>query len=388
MIRFSPTGKVFRIWRRFSSLSANTMPITETITDTFRTNELDPVNHKKDHDGHFYSISQTIKKQLFAGGGLPKEYKELSDTLNGLSIMVRKPAIELITYLNKTNFDAPVTRFVLYGKTGSGKSVSLAHILHYGSSAGMVLVHVPWVPNWVRFPKGCTPSAIHPNKYDHPIESVEWLRHFSTQNGPLMQKLQLQTTETYTWSKREMTAAGSSLSELIDLGLNRAKYATDCVAALLGELKKAAVGKRCRVLVVIDGFNAFFSPKSRVRREDKSFVLPTEFALTDAFLSLTRNDWNNGAIIVSVDAAAHPSELRESPLPRYQLGKQGFEHLDPFIPIEVPNYNEKEFHSQIDYYIERNWLQQPKARTDRGRAELSFTSGNHPLSLMKLVAPY
>lgn len=71
------------------------------------------INHRKDHDGRFYSISQSVKKQLFSGGGLPKEYKELSETLNGLSIMVRKPAIELITYLNKTNFDAPVNRYVL-----------------------------------------------------------------------------------------------------------------------------------------------------------------------------------------------------------------------------------------------------------------------------------
>nr|SVE75113.1 EOG090X05V1 [Daphnia dolichocephala] len=388
MIRYSRICDVFRGWRRFSSLNANSSPASESITDTFRTNETNPVNHRKDHDGRFYSIPESIKKRLFAGGGLPKEYEELSETLNGLSIMVRKPTIELINYLNKTNFDAPVPRYVLYGKTGAGKSISLAHILHYGSSAGFVLVHVPWVPNWFRFPKGVTPSVIHPNKYDHPIESVEWLRHFSTQNESLMQDLKLKTTETYTWSKREVTAEGSPLSELIDLGLNRAKYATDCVVALLDELKKAAMSKRCRVLVIIDGFNSFFSPKSRVLREDRSVVMPTEFLLTDAFLSLTRNDWNNGAVVVSVDPLAHPTELRESPLPRYQLGKQGFEHLDPFIPIEVPNYNDKEFHSQIDYYIERNWLQQPKARTERGRAELSFTSGNHPYSLMKLVAPY
>jgi len=38
--------------------------------------------------------------------------------------------------------------------------------------------------------------------------------------------------------------------------------------------------------------------------------------------------------------------------------------------------------------VERNWLQQPKARTEKGRAELSFTSGNHPYTLMTLVAPY
>ena len=62
--------------------------------------------------------------------------------------------------------------------------------------------------------------------------------------------------------------------------------------------------------------------------------------------------------------------------------------MDPFIPIEVSNYDEKEFCSQVNYYIERRWLVQPKAHTERGRRELSFTSGNHPRSLMQLVAPY
>ncbi|XP_046447592.1 28S ribosomal protein S29, mitochondrial-like [Daphnia pulex] len=389
MMRYSRTCNIFRVWRRFSSISAESVPVTESITnDIFRTNESNPVNHRVEHNSRFYSISEPVKKQLFAGGGLPKEYQSLSETLNGLCIMVRKPAIELIHYLNKTNFDAPVLRYVLYGKTGVGKSLSLAHIVHYGSSAGFVLVHVPWVPKWFQYVKVATPSSVHANKYDQPIEAVEWLKHFSTQNGHLLDKLELKTSNTYTWSKREVTAEGSPLSELIDLGLNRAKYATGCIVALLDELKKAASSKQCRVLVVIDGFNSFFSRKSNVIREDKSMVLPSDFLLTDALLSLTRNDWNNGAVVVSVDPSAHPPELRESPLPRYLLGKTGFEHLDPFVPIEVQNYNDKEFRSQIDYYIERNWLQQPKARTDNGRAELSFTSGKHPYSLMRLVAPY
>lgn len=130
----------------------------------------------------------------------------------------------------------------------------------------------------------------------------------------------MKTTSSYTWSKREVTEQGSPLTDLIDLGLNRAKYATGCVDALLSELKKKAVNKeyalltrqrnfrnritkisdcRCRVLVVIDGFNSFFSPRSRVIREDKSCVLPAEFVLTDAFLSLTKNDWVNYCTIAS-----------------------------------------------------------------------------------------
>ena len=67
---------------------------------------------------------------------------------------------------------------------------------------------------------------------------------------------------------------------------------------------------------------------------------------------------------------------------------QGFEHTDPFIPIEVTNYNDKEIHSQIDYYAERKWLQQPKAVTEKGRGELTFMSARNPFTLMNLVAPY
>lgn len=73
-------------------------------------------------------------------------------------------------------------------------------------------------------------------------------------------------------------------------------------------------------------------------------ILPSDFVLTDSFLSVTRNDWvlnfelcfvaspmaknmsflfqNNAAIVVTVDPLAHPSELRQSHLPRYQLGKE------------------------------------------------------------------
>lgn len=70
-------------------------------------------NHSTDHDGRFYRVPDSVKKQLFTYGGLPKEYHILSQTLNELCIMVRKPTVELIDYLKKTNFDAPVPRYVL-----------------------------------------------------------------------------------------------------------------------------------------------------------------------------------------------------------------------------------------------------------------------------------
>lgn len=392
MIRYSKVFSSLRAVhnsRLFSSAAVESLSKDFAESVNFRTNVENPADHGVQNEGHFYRIPDSIKKKLFTYGGLPKSYKILSETLNELCVMIRKPAIEVISNLKQSNFEGPATKYLLYGKTGTGKSLSLAHILHYGINAGFVLVHVPWVPNWFRRFKEIIPSTVQPDKFDHPIESVEWLRHFLLQNESLLPNLNLKTTKEYVWSKREITPEGAPLTELIDLGLNRGKYASGCIAALLDELKRATnTNNQCRLLVVIDGFNSFFTPRTRAKREDRSMISSSEFILTDAFLSITRNDWSNGAIVVSVDSSANPSELRDSYLPRYQLGKQGFEHLDPFVPIEVPNYSEKEIQSQIDYYVERNWLQQPKARTEKGRAELSFTSGNHPYTLMTLVAPY
>ena len=53
------------------------------------------------------------------------------------------------------------------------------------------------------------------------------------------------------WSKREVTPAGSKLTDLIDLGLNRAKYASGCVAALIAEIKTATINKKYHMIITI-----------------------------------------------------------------------------------------------------------------------------------------
>lgn len=42
--------------------------------------------------------------------------------------------------------------------------------------------------------------------------------------------------------------------------------------------------------------------------------------------------------------------------------QRGFDSMDPFIPLSVPNYSEKEFESCYLYYTERNWLQHPQSK--------------------------
>lgn len=54
--------------------------------------------------------------------------------------------------------------------------------------------------------------------------------------------------------------------------------------------------------------------------------------------------------------------------------------LDPFIPVEVPKLSELEFHSMLDYYEDRRWLQKMGSRD-----ELEFLSARVAEELRKLV---
>lgn len=72
-------------------------------------------------------------------------------------------------------------------------------------------------------------------------------------------------------------------------------------------------------------------------------------------------------------------DRRDSDLPRYLLGKEGFEHLDPFIPVMTENYSLAEFDAMIEYYKERKWI---RNITPNGQRELELISNKHPLSLL------
>ncbi|KAJ8919940.1 hypothetical protein NQ315_006469 [Exocentrus adspersus] len=139
----------------------------------------------------------------------------------------------------------------------------------------------------------------------------------------------------------------------------------------------------CRTLVAIDGFNAFFYPHTRVFKEKKEVVPPNKVTLTEGFLNVTKFDWCNSVVVLTVDEIAIAEKDHISHLPRYLLGKEGFEHLDPFVPIAVPEYSPKELLSCMNYYRDRKWVQPIEGLDD----EMSFVSGNNPYKLMNLCAP-
>ncbi|XP_023164671.1 28S ribosomal protein S29, mitochondrial [Drosophila hydei] len=375
-----------RVAYRDVEMSTNAAPAEDVTSppavNEFRTGVTNPGDHSDVQVGKFYTIPLEEKKQIFSGGGLTKKYEQQIKTFTEACIMVRSPALELLHYIKNADLSKPVVRYVLYGDNGVGKTLSMAHVLHYGALNDFLLVHVPWAPNWMKRPKESANSATQEGFIDLPFDAAAWLIHFKTQNSKLLERLQLKTSKEYVWSKRESTPAGASLIELVEHGIARIKYASETTAALISELKQLATAGQCKIMVAIDGYNAFFHPVTRIFSDNKQRVTPDRITLTQPFLDITNYDWTNGVCILSVDKIAMTEGYMDSYLPRYLLGKEGFEHLDPFVPVHVGNYTEKEFVSYINYYLDRNWI----TKTQPGFEEqLKFMSNMNPYTLMQLV---
>jgi small subunit ribosomal protein S29 len=371
--------------RRFPAIVRSTRPFSAAVAeqklqlDEFRTLENDPRKQSLQNSSKFYQIKPETKKQLFSYGGFPKSFEKQVKTFGETCIMVREPALEIINYINNTDFAKPTVRYVLYGENGVGKTLTLAHLVHYGYVNEFVLVHVPYVPYWFKHPKESGASSSKEGLIDLPLDAAAWLLHFKAQNSELLSKLDLKVSQDYVWSKRETTPAGSKMIELVEHGINRVKFASDAIEALLSELKVQSTQGKLKTMVLIDGYNSFFYPKTKIFGDHKVMIPPEKITLTKPFIDITNYDWCNGVCVLTVDQLGMLGIEERSSLPRFLLGKEGFEHLDPFVPIKIENYNEKEFETCINYYVNRRWIQNVEPGFDK---ELKFLSDCNPYRLM------
>ncbi|XP_072864406.1 small ribosomal subunit protein mS29 isoform X4 [Chlorocebus sabaeus] len=304
-------------------------------------------------------------------------------TLSEACLMVRKPALELLHYLKNTNFAYPAVRYLLYGEKGTGKTLSLCHVIHFCAKQDWLILHIPDAHLWVKNCQDLLQSNYNKQRFDQPLEASTWLKNFKTTNERFLNQIKVQ--EKYVWNKRESTEKGSPLGEVVEQGITRVRNATDAVGIVLKELKRQSSLGIFHLLVAVDGINALWG-RTTLKREDKSPIAPEELALVHNLRKMTKNDWHGGAIVSTLSQTGSLFKPRKAYLPQELLGKEGFDALDPFIPILVSNYNPKEFESCIQYYLENNWLQHEKAPTEEGKKELLFLSNANPSLLERHCA--
>ncbi|XP_072493906.1 small ribosomal subunit protein mS29 isoform X3 [Notamacropus eugenii] len=304
-------------------------------------------------------------------------------TFNEACLMVREPALELLHYLRSTNFANPAIRYVIYGEKGTGKTLTLCHAVHFCAKQNWLIMHVPDAHCWVKNCRDLLQSTYNKERYDQPLKASTWLKNFKTSNERFLNQIKIQ--QKYIWNKRESIEEGRPLGEVVEQGLNRVKNASDAVGIVMKELKRQSSLGSFRLLVAVDSVNALWG-RTTLKKEDKSLVAPEELTLVHNVKKMVTSDWHGGAIVVSLSQTGSLFKPRAAYLPQDLLGKEGFDDLDPFVPIQVYNYTPKEFESCIQYYLENRWLQHQKAHTEEGKKELLFLSNSNPWQLERLCA--
>ncbi|XP_034144655.1 28S ribosomal protein S29, mitochondrial-like [Esox lucius] len=179
--------------------------------------------------------------------------------------------------------------------------------------------------------------------------------------------------------------------QLISLAhkFNRVKSSSDVVGAVLKELRLQAAeteeSEGFRLAVAIDGVNSLWG-RTTIKKEDKSPVAPEELTLIHNLRKMIDNNWCGGAVIATLSQTGSLYSPSSAYLPKELLGEEGFDSMDPFIPVPVSNYSEKEFESCYLYYLDRHWLQHPHSKTDEGKKEIIFLSNRNPSVLERLCA--
>ncbi|XP_072404918.1 small ribosomal subunit protein mS29 isoform X2 [Chiloscyllium punctatum] len=348
----------------------------------FRTGEMDPGLHNEQHEGLHYTISPSDLKTIFPHG-LTQRFQKQIKTFNEACIMVRRPALELLAYLKAANYSHPAIRYVVYGQKGCGKTLTLCNAVHYCARQDWLIVHIPDAYLWVKNCKELMPSSYNQARFDQPMEASIWLKNFKITNERFLK--QLKTQQRYTWSKREATDEGRPLGEVVDQGLTRVKNASDAVGALFKELKAQCLPDTYQMLVAIDGVNALWGPTT-MKKEDRSQVRADELTLIHNLRKLLNNDWSGGAVITTLTQTGALGCAGLSYLPHQLLRKEGFDAMDPFVPVQVMNYSQKEFESCYQYYIDRKWIQHENAYTEEGKKELIFLCNYNPNTFERICS--
>ncbi|XP_003744610.1 28S ribosomal protein S29, mitochondrial [Galendromus occidentalis] len=356
----------------------------------YRTNVDSPSKHQRQHLAKFYTVPKSIERSLFGIFQHTKQSRQLNSFMGEMGVMVREPFLEIREYIESYDYSQPALRMVVYGKLGVGKSFILGHTLHYAVENSWLVIANSWMPEWLKRPKDTQPNAEDPTILETPVEGAIWLQHFRAINERLLEKLQLKTTSTWKFSDTEVIAEGEPLIKLVAHGIDRMKHSNQCVRSLLHEVKKQTNEGKTKTMVVLGGVNCLWET-SYVKDPKKQFIPARNFHLLQSFKEILKNDWKNASAVVSVAAPAlsltHRNlELETVPsyMPQYLLGKEGFEFFEPFVPIRVEKYSDKEAESVLEYYTDMNFIQHPKGRTEAARNELKFLSGRNPRELRGL----
>uniref|UniRef100_A0AAF5Q3D1 Small ribosomal subunit protein mS29 n=1 Tax=Wuchereria bancrofti TaxID=6293 RepID=A0AAF5Q3D1_WUCBA len=382
LIRNATFGQCFVILKRtpLASLSNRFYRITSTN---------DPIALTAGDLGRLYQVSNEDIDTLYYRYMLPPKFRKQVETLNECVWLYRQPTLEATACLKLAGINIPNLRVVLWGRWGTGKSMTVYQTIYHVWKQGWVLFTIPNVMTIMRDYDEVKPSTYHEGRIDFPLLGHQILRRFKLMNTRNWEKLkECKAQKHYKWSKVEETKEGEPITNIVDIGLSAPSLSSDCVGGLLRELTHHCSAGRFPLLVTIDHANSLYG-KTTMKDKNHKLVDPKYFTLIHHLRKLLRIDWTNGACLLVADkrevsdARDHLTVPLETPL---ELFGEDIEKVEPFIPIETPLYTFEEMDTLYDYYLEKNWIASESGRTERAKKELKFLSGRNPYYYERICA--
>ncbi|KAJ7350101.1 28S ribosomal protein S29, mitochondrial [Desmophyllum pertusum] len=279
--------------------------IKEPVVDL---GQVDPASHTESNIGQFYTVPEEISKRVLSYF-FTKRFQSECQMTGSTSLMIRRPALEVLQHLKWLPQGASPPKFILYGGDGRGKSLSLVHVLHYCYSAGWFILPVPSVFNWVHGKSSLQVSTYNADRFDQPEEAAAWLQVCRSINSKFL--TELKTSQQYNFGKRDSTGKGEPLGKVIDMGLRRANYATDAVGVLLKEIRN---NPSLQVLYAVNEFNGFFL-KTTFKDANQRWIRPKRLSLVHHFTELLHpsHGLKNGAMVFALSRTGMVrSEIKSS----------------------------------------------------------------------------
>uniref|UniRef100_A0A1I8AQD9 Small ribosomal subunit protein mS29 n=1 Tax=Steinernema glaseri TaxID=37863 RepID=A0A1I8AQD9_9BILA len=356
----------------------------------FRASTNDPSALTLNDVGKMYEVPMVTADVLGFPKHLPSAYRKQLDTFNECVWMCRKPFLEVVNCLQAVRQTHPSMRVVLWGKFGTGKSITLHQAIHYANSQNWVVFTIDSAMNLTRKADEIQMSSYKNGRIDCPTLAVGLLNLFKQQNRDQWKKLsELLTSKTYEWTKVDRTLEGKPITDIVEMGLSAPFMASDCVGALIRELKRHSSSGVVKLLVAIDNANSLYG-KTLVKRADRTYAPPDDLTLVHQVRKFFLNDWSNGATVMVADKKeiSDARDMLTTPLntPLELFGEKGFDAIDPFIAIETGLYTKEEANAVYDYYMDKKWIASPKARTEEARQQLLYLSAFNPFHYERLCA--
>lgn len=348
-------GRKKPLFTKATSLSE----LTEEDINTYITISEDDLNH---------SIGEGLP------AGLTKEYEESK----GSSLLIRASFLEIRDELkacvdkteNQDSQRKPRKHFILDGPVSSGKSITLAMLVHWARSEGWFVFYVPKAKEWTH--GGFYYKNLLAPSWDTPIQAATVLGNLLKSHESVLQTLPCQILEPITLGEgagvglmkdAEAVAMpeGSTLFDLVQTGIATTHAAVGVVVRLREEL---SLVKEVPVLFVIDQYNSWFTfsqYKEVTGRHSHRDIHARELAMVKAYRTMLHSD-------MMVTAYSHSTAVGK-------LRK----HL-PDTPLDVrydfPRYSIDEVEAVINYYYRQGLISHEQFSEEKWKRIYYLANGN------------